>query len=289
MKEFTNRYYVPVLNLNGFTNAENKIFVYDKIANNVFETTVENLSYEDIFTGSDIVKPDYLHSQYFERLNTYIESEFGPFFSDFFTRITSTDTYHISNEEKETFAAYMALQIERTITFTGNLDNKGISDVQLKEMGYDFRNLDTEEALLDCFVKGKKKRVSFSEIINNYIWFLIVNETDIPFYTSDNPIVIKDNYSNTYMINSETTSKGVGIIFPLNSTYLLSIREKGFFDDHEFLENNILHCLKEDAIRFYNTLEIMSSHRYVYSPDNEFKIIAELKQKHPEHFGTPSR
>jgi hypothetical protein len=91
------------------------------------------------------------------------------------------------------------------------------------------------------------------------------------------------------MINSETTSKGVGIIFPLNSTYLLSIREKGFFDDHEFLENNILHCLKEDAIRFYNTLEIMSSHRYVYSPDNEFKIIAELKQKHPEHFGTPSR
>jgi hypothetical protein len=54
----------------------------------------------------------------------------------------------------------MALQIERTITFTGNLDNKGISDVQLKEMGYDFRNLDTEEALLDCFVKGKKKELA---------------------------------------------------------------------------------------------------------------------------------
>lgn len=290
------QHYVPVLNLNGFTTADNKIFVYDKVTDKVLEATVESIPFEDSIYNNGFLNPDYIEKQYNDNSYSSIKSEIVPFLTTFINKIVASDKYHISDEEKDIISAYLSLQIEKSTAFHEELmklprssngkhiDGK-ISDEQLQEMGFDFRNFDPDKLFYDRHAKGEKKRENFSKKIKDFIWFIVVNETNIPFYTSDNPVVMKDNYANTYVLNTGNTSKGIGIIYPLNSKYLLAIRENGFFIDNEMFENNMLHCSKEDGVRFYNALEIMNSHRHVYSSDKEFKIIAELKNKYAEHFG----
>lgn len=296
MEEPRIQHYVPVVNLNGFTTVDNKIFVYDKATDNVIESRVENIPFKYSINDSGTLTPDYFEKQYTENTNFSIESEIAPFLSDFIQKISSCERYHISDEEKDVISTFLALQIERSTTIhevlmklprTSNRNHidGGISDDQLKEMGFDFRNFDPDELFHDRHAKGENKRENFSKKIKDFIWFIVVNETDIPFYTSDNPVVMKDNYANTYVLNTGNTSKGIGIIYPLNSKYLLAIRENGFFIDNEMFENNMLHCSKEDGVRFYNALEIMNSHRHVYSSDKEFKIVAEIKNKYAKHFG----
>lgn len=267
MGELKIQHYVPVLNLNSFTNTDSKLFVYDKANEKVFETKVAN-SYSPI------------------------ESEFANFLTDFINRIASCEKFRISDEEKETISTFLSLQIDRTAEFQKRLKKvshsfndkiavRRIRHEHLLKMGFDLHNLDPDEIHLDYLAKGENKREGFSEIIKKYIWFIVANNTDIPFYTSDNPIVLKENVFNDFNSTGECATKGNEIIYPLTSKYLLVFRDIEILKDCESLENNMLRCSKYECIRYYNSLEFMSSFRQVYSSDKDFKIIADLKNRYP--------
>lgn len=62
--------------------------------------------------------------------------------------------------------------------------------------------------------------------------------------------------------------------------YLLVLRDIEYFKDCESLENNMLPCSKYDCVRYYNSLEFLSSYRQIYSSEKNFKIITDLKNRY---------
>lgn len=285
------QHYVPVLNLNGFTNTDSKLFVYDKANNNVFETKVDNIPCEDSFCDGGIIHSDYLEDQYYDNYYSSVESEFAPFISDFIQKIASCKEFHISEKEKETISTFLSLQIDRTTefqhsmmsvshSFSDKFAERRIRHEYLLKMGFDLHNLNPKDIHLYHQVKGGRKSESFAEIIKKYSWFIVVNETDIPFYTSDNPIIMKENIFNASDRAAGCATKGIELIYPLTSKYLLVLRDIEFFKDCESLENNMLLCSKYDCVRYYNSLEFLSSYRQIYSSEKSFKIITDLKNRY---------
>jgi len=294
MGKVKRQHYVPVFYLNGFANANKKIFVYDKAEDKVFETSVENIACEHLFYDSNILISDFPEEQYIEKAYSYIESEFAPFFLGFINKIESEEKFEISNEEKDTISTFLALQIERTrehreilmqfsCSMKDKLNERGITDEQLLKIGFDFNNFDPKEFHLNSILNGHM-RENLSEALKKHIWILVVNNTDTPFYTSDNPIVKNANIIDDYVSYSGFASKGIEIIFPLNSRYLLTLCEREYFKDLEVLENKMLHSSDVEHISYYNSLEVTGSYRQVYSSVKDFEIITELKIKYPEHF-----
>lgn len=295
MGKVKRQHYVPVFYLNGFTNANNKIFVYDKAKEKVFETGVENIACEHSFYDSDIFKSDFIEEQYIEKSYSYIESEFAPFLLGFINKIESKDKFEISNEEKNTISNFLAFQIERTkeyreilmqlsCSMKDKLKERGITDEQLLNMGFDFNNLDPKELHLDSIVNGGDMREILSETLKKHILILVVNNTNKPFYTSDNPIVKIANIIDDYVSYSGFASKGIEIIFPLNSKYLLVFCEREYFKELEVFENKMLHSSDVEHISYYNSHEVTGSFRQIYSSEKNFDIITELKNKYPENF-----
>lgn len=111
------------------------------------------------------------------------------------------------------------------------------------------------------------------------VWVIGINKTEEPLYTSDNPMVkdhvIKDP------LNAGWISEGVQIAFPLTPKHILLL-----FDRTVFLEHSHLDCqhmfLVPDNISYYNSLQVIHSHRQVYCSSESFELAERVCRDKPE-------
>ena len=80
--------------------------------------------------------------------------------------------------------------------------------------------------------------------------------------------------------------KGIEILLSLSSRYLLIIRERTHFAPLmrpvvEEPDGVVLH-LRPEGVALYNSLQIASSFRWIYSSTNEFAHVQELIKRFPE-------
>ena len=59
------------------------------------------------------------------------------------------------------------------------------------------------------------------------------------------------------------------------------MRERSYFHKMEFRDGNISHLDREN-IKYYNSLQVYSSNRQVYSMANNFELLNEMLIKKPE-------
>ncbi len=109
-KKVKKQHYVPRFYLNNFTSSDDNIFVYDKVAGKVFNTGVKNIACERYFYDS--VK--FENEQYLEKHYSLLESEFALFYSDFISKIESSEKENILKSDKKIFSRFLVLQIDRT-------------------------------------------------------------------------------------------------------------------------------------------------------------------------------
>lgn len=290
------QHYVPRFYLRYFTNSDNKIFVYDKNNDKVFETTVDNIASENFFYDSDIIKSEIVGEQYLEKFYSMIESEFAPFYLDFITKIQSDGNYEISQEDRNIISNYLAFQIDRTkehremlnqlaSAFKDQLLEKGwLSEQQLIDLGVNINNMNPKDLHIEGLLFGGGLRQILSDTIKKHIWILCQNNTNRPFFTSDNPITKIANIQDEYVSYGGFASKGIEIIFPLNSRYLLAFCEREFFKAFEVYENKRLIINDISQIEYYNALEVTGSYRQVFSCENNFDNITELRKIYPDSF-----
>lgn len=290
------QHYVPRFYLRYFTNSDKKIFVYDKNNDKIFETAVDNIASENFFYDSDIIKSEVVGEQYLEKFYSSIESEFAPFYLDFITKIESEANYKISKEDRYIISNFLAFQIDRTkehreilsqlaFALKNQLIEKGwFSEQQLIDRGFDMNNLDPKDLHIEGLLLGDEMRQILSDTLNKHIWILCENNTNLPFLTSDNPIAKIANIQDEYVSYGGFASKGIEIIFPLNSRYLLAFCEREFFKALEVYENKRLAITDISQVQYYNALEITGSYRQVFSCENNFDNITELRKVYPEAF-----
>lgn len=75
-----------------------------------------------------------------------------------------------------------------------------------------------EHAVIDqlSFMFNPERLIEFSSILNSHIWFVGVNQTDQPFYTSDAPLGRRAHMPEDIMSYNGLGSKGIVLAFPVS-------------------------------------------------------------------------
>jgi hypothetical protein len=123
---------------------------------------------------------------------------------------------------------------------------------------------------------------AISDILIHYKWYIFVNNTEIPFYTSDHPVVKKANLNHPFY-SQGFSSKGIEVFFPISPKYAINIAEPSFlFEQYPTLINyTLFECSKENVIH-YNNLLIEQATSQIYSNKNNFEAVEKRIKSTPE-------
>ena len=110
-------------------------------------------------------------------------------------------------------------------------------------------------------------------IIKYYKWILCINNSEIPFFTCDNPVVKKANLNNPFYSNG-FNSKGIEVYYPISPKYAICIIEPSYLKEKapDLLDRTIWNFSKENVIH-YNDLIVKNATSQIYSNKNEFTWV----------------
>ena len=308
MNKVKKQHYVPQFYLKQWANNKEQIYVYDKKQKKSFISNVKNIASSRFFYDfpeidenkkveikdklkKDGFEDDYINNifelQVLENNFSQLESIVSPLLKEKIKKIDDVSKlseewikhYPIfTNDDKKKFSSYIALQIVRTNKhkqFQRDMTNQlfeGIKKVYKNKTNYnliietddDYHKWQYISTILPLTSK-------FSEILESYKWIVYRNFTNMPYYTSDSPVVEFGQLG-----NSGLKEKGVEIRFPLNSKYELIIYEPTFiYEQYNLLDIDNIHILDNtlDNVKQSNDLQIQDSHSQIYTDvsDNSFK------------------
>ncbi len=200
----------------------------------------------------------------------------------------STKNVENHSRMKENLLLHIANQVTRTPLF---YDETTCLEHLAKQSGVVWQSNDYE----DCSFKRQKNEymeLIFLSIIK-YLkgttrkasqWTVLTNESDIPFCTSDNPVILYSSLDEPY----KNTKDYYTLYFPLSSkmmlrVYALSMKDKRFDSDIGKQEGVINFVeIGEDEVRQLNSIIIKYAYREVYtSADSLIPICHNLNHHSP--------
>jgi hypothetical protein len=123
--------------------------------------------------------------------------------------------------------------------------------------------------------------VKLSEMINRHIWFIGINKTIQPFYTSDHPVVKKANIVRPDRSFNGFRSPGIEIAFPLSSGHILVILERSYFQRMASADGKA-RLMDPEGVEHFNALQVLKCHRHVFCEANQFEQALGVCRQHPE-------
>ncbi len=281
-----NEHYVPRFYLRRFANND-KIYAYDLEKDNLFQTNInkigcnnyfydvdsnvlkENLSeYKDIYKiPDDIFEKECEDIQFIEKALSRLEDRFSVLLNKF------EMDYSIINDEEflRTFFLFMYTQSIRTKGFRNGLENIAsqtkiwLEKLNIKNVNYpieleakDIAKLNQIKKLLSLS-SVYKKALSFFDAYDIYIG---VNNTDIDFIISDNPM--------SYFLVGFND-----ICFPVNSKLSIIMQVKEVKDEFKICcikpdKSKTIHLTKKEVIK-YNVLQQYSNSKFLLGSEQALK------------------
>lgn len=280
--EYIFQHYVPKMYLRHFfiSESEERLWCFDKVAGNIFQSSLDRISGEDFFYD-----PGEFEDPPIERFMQFIEGLTPPVIE----RLISQDGLdELSREESRILAVFVAVQWHRTRERRNALRNLGEQMVEtLEERGIAEFIDDTDlEALTDeADIRDRQNQtiiedsVETAAILEEKRWVLLSNLTQTPFWTSDNPFVLHNRRDfGPFRGNLGIDVQGIEMYFPLDPNTML-----GFLDPEDFGHlDSQLPVLDPDIVEMYNFLQVRQSNRQVFSCDDEFSLAEELVEEYPE-------
>ena len=232
------QHYVPKLHLKHFSNSGGKkkyyIYYFDKKCEIEGESNINNAAMENYFYGKDII------GQTIEYSLSKFESNINKIYRDL---ISSEDPiiFEIPGY-KNLFAQFIATQLIRTKDHLEHLkvQNKLIKTKILEggqefadeELGHQVREMDSDEFVKKMQLLGfKEDNVKFfANTFYDKKWVLLINNTPIPFWTSDNPIAQFNPFNWDPYPNMGLISTGMQIYLPLSTKLCLCILDPEIYN-----------------------------------------------------------
>lgn len=256
---------------------------------------------------SNLEKVEQIDVQSVEKFFSNIEGDFKSKLNNIRTRYAMTPTPFKLNEvitkvEKEGIAINLAYQLVRTRDFRENfneMSDKFLQHIVDRMVNERFPELEpgavriVRDAKYDGLEHASflfnEKFLEFPKILLNHIWTIGVNETGIPFYTSDNPVVKYGHKKDDFFSNSGIASPGIEIAFPISEKLILILRERSYFELQAPLTENRFISMNEDNVEFYNWMQVIQSNRQIYSSNPEFELINKMREKNPDSLKRTSK
>jgi|GEM_PF-1885288 len=270
------QHYVPQFYYKNFGDL---VWCLDKTNDNIFHTTPKNISFEPDFYGPSI------DGEYpLEKALDLLERRFGTAITDL---ISKEDPTKISLKNKLDLALFVAIQYlrtketrERIADVANSFAAAAVKHLQVEDHGIKL----TEEGEMAMHLDRLKDFPSFAVTIAQMKFVLMTNNTKIPFWTSDNPVSLQNEYDQAPFGNLGIASKGIEMWTPISPRLVLVTCDPTMYS----IIPDVVEINDEQIVIRNNWLQIISSTRFLMSNTDDFYMAHEMLE-HDKELRNPKR
>ncbi len=128
----------------------------------------------------------------------------------------------------------------------------------------------------------KEKVEPIAKHLHKHCWFVCINNTEQPFYTSDNPVVRHAHKEDKLMSYGGIALEGIEIVLTLSSNLILVMGERSFHSELIAVENQFVTLPTIESVDFYNFVQVSQSNRQIFCLAEKFDLIEKMKEEQPE-------
>jgi len=283
INKIKSQHYVPRFYLKNFSKRNGNEFVincFDKSDFNQFKVNINGIGCENYFYENDD-NP----SQVMEMSLSKYEAKF----STVYNKLVSTASLGgFKWKEKEVLAQFIVIQEIRTREMREHLRDM-VKKVKIrlsteplsKKLETELQGINTEKGIrsiqLNMLDETLLNNSPLVDMLLSLKWMIYENYTKMTFWISDHPVNRFNPIDLSPYGNLGLLSRGIEIFFPL--TPKLGI---AFCDPIEYFHYpEKLGCIKDNVL-FYNTLQVRSSARHIFSIDEDFTIAKQWLNENPD-------
>lgn len=314
------QHYVPQFYLNAWRcSPKHQIYVYDKEQDSVRVNNIQDVASERYFYDIDptaFFKPDYLetlHRHGFlmdetkcaQILERAFADELEKPFSNQINSILDTvskitpwyyrNCYFISEEDKQDFAAYLAIQFVRTKQIRNGIHESAECLTQaMRDMGFPESKIAEYAATKESskgihlqMILDAKNLAELTLCFSRLTWMLGINRTKDKLFTSDTPIVTRAHVYDPIRSMDGVASRGVEVFFPLSPEVILIMFDGSFHSQYLPFERKYIEIQNSEEINGYNWALAARAGRFVFSADGNMVLLDRMKAIAPGIFKQP--
>lgn len=271
MSDAKHHHYVPRFYLSRFTNANRKLWVFDKQEDNVFSSSPNNLARQKKFYHLDELTEYGLDPLTLENQFADLECQVSNITNDWFRQFTNSDTLIIPDINRDLISLYITTQLLRTVEAREQIVQFSKKAIKNYEPETDAKNLHASLLWSDDLVNKMKQRVS------SCIWIFGKNESHTPFFTSDHPVTIKTLDNKQWVLGPRLFDEGMYIVFPLTPNLVMYCKDPKHWKAVRKFENSISPVkFTDDMVKHENSGQIGMSYRFIYSNENDFNFAKDF-------------
>jgi hypothetical protein len=263
-------HFVPQFYLRNFGD---KLFFYDKTDQSIKQSEPQNLALMKNFYGP----PDKKKSSQIETAMSQLEGDANSAIS----KIIMTENYSdLSDKHKAAIYSFVALQYLRTQEARSRITEvvKNVINEIAKHMGVtDWEVKVTDDGKTSMHLDIMKYFAPIAAVIGHMGIIIFVNDTKVPFWTSDNPVVLSNELEQFPWGNLGIASKGIEVHLPLTPRL-----EICFYDPTTYYDLPEKASVDEEGVIRQNYLQTINSTRFLFSNTNEFYMANEYLKSYPD-------
>ncbi|MEN6443622.1 MAG: DUF4238 domain-containing protein [Methanoregula sp.] len=277
------QHYVPRVYLRNFSfdqkSNDYAIYCFDKTNSKAFPVNISNIACERFFY--DIENDE---DQTIEKLLCKYEGAYAGVYNKI---IENWNLNCLNSDERTILAFFFSIQYLRTkeqrISYRDVFNcvkdrlTQQCSSESLKE---DLEACGQESVLKEGHLTVFMKAVpEMAQKLLTMKWTLCKNTTTMPFWASDNPIVMDNHAENKYDRYLGYACPGIEMYLPLNPQYCLAI-----FDSAKYhVLPGIMETKSIENVIYNNCLQLMNSTRFIFSNTEDFSYAEKFLEKKPEY------
>lgn len=308
------QHYVPQFILKKFCQGKKpQLWVYDKHEDRAFKSHVKNIASESSFYDFELDDIPVTLETSLSSLEAQV--------SHLFKRIVKDGSIAFLTEKDRALLSYFfSVQFVRTRRHRESFRHMHeVLKEWFERNGDDVRQLEgfeppSEGTLKEYGIRALAKAHEFTEHFYNKCWILMKSQPCSPFITSDHPICLQNILAFGPRGNLGLAVQGIEIYFPISKDYCLcmicSSYEQEILTGYErykriSIEDPIASSMifkepfelerlvtgiqegvavqaKDDGILNMNSLHVRNSSRFIFSPINDFEMVRDILNEHPD-------
>ena len=286
-----NQHYVPQFYLHHFLNKQGNFWAFHKDSKKIFATNPKSVANENFFYDLSELEVQTQIKQPVEKYLSEFETLHAPALDHILKSIDSHKLTTIDTVMRDLLCDFLVIQSIRTKEQRAEMLQ---SSTQFKNflmqsglfVASQLENLDTEESIkkqhLDLLLFDTEFKNRLINILSKHIWMIFKNTSNLPYYTSDHPLVRRPHVIRQERSDTGFGSKGIEIAIPLSPTHLLVLVERTHFRHYEQYENEVLLMNDTANVTYYNSLQVLQSYRTILCCDNQFDLAVEMINTNPD-------
>ncbi len=257
------------------------VAVFDKTNSKIFRRKASEIATQRFFY--DIQGLDDLsdNGQVIEKFLESFERKAAPILQGWLYALNQ-GKFSLKNEDRDFYSAFLALQYLRTPEYRMLANELLFSFQKYTDSAASALNHQDFELTANAIFNSELMNELITAM-HDHIWIFHVNNSSIPLYTSDNPVVLKSSFPNTWHGGQGVAAKGIQIFYPLSPKFTLLLLERTHWKKFEFLDGRVMPLeYTTEVVKHDNSGQVAFSTRFVFSSSSDFSFADYMCNLHSE-------